>query len=63
MEDLQSIAKLAGRDMDDGAMHVPQVHALNCLKLILTTPKLAARSEQHISPILKVASTCLGSDM
>jgi len=63
MEDLQGIAKFQSRELDDQVTHSPQVHALNCLKLILNTPKLAARSDQHILQILEVASTCLGSDM
>ena len=42
-----------------GSPSLPQVHALNCLKDIMTNSKFRAVSEQHVSVMLEVAATSL----
>ena len=45
------------------AVDFPQVHALNCLKAIISSTKLAARVDQHIVRTLRLAARCLTSDV
>ena len=42
-----------------GGPSLPQVHALNCLKDIMTNSKFRAVSEQHVSVMLELAATSL----
>ena len=46
-------------DRTQGSSSLPQVHALNCLKDIMTNSKFRAVSEQHVSVMLEVAATSL----
>ncbi|OKL63320.1 hypothetical protein UA08_01801 [Talaromyces atroroseus] len=42
-------------------LSLPQVHAMNCLRSILTNTKLASRTEPRVMPILRLAADCLSS--
>lgn len=44
-----------------GQMKLPQVHALNCLKDIMTNSRFAVIIAQFLSRILELAATCLAS--
>ena len=46
-------------DQPQGPPSLPQVHALNCLKDIMTNSKFRAVSEQHVSVMLDIAATSL----
>lgn len=62
LRDLHNIAdsKVA---LSADAVDFPQVHALNCLKAIISSTKLAARVDQHIVSTLRLAARCLSSDV
>ncbi len=61
MQDLNSLALLKEGHLE--VDELPQVHALNSLKAIFTSSKLAAISDGYIVPAIGVAASCLGSNM
>lgn len=61
LKDLQSIAQ---RPVGSGVTsELPQVHALNCLKDIFTSTKLAPATEIFLSDVLLIAVDCLDKDL
>ncbi|KIW90444.1 uncharacterized protein Z519_09090 [Cladophialophora bantiana CBS 173.52] len=64
ISDLMAIAeRVTDRPLDPGTEDVklPQVHALNCLKDIMTNSKFAAVVAQYLERMLELAATCLSS--
>ncbi|KIW77936.1 hypothetical protein Z517_07769 [Fonsecaea pedrosoi CBS 271.37] len=64
VNDLMVIAERAidgslNLDIDD--VKLPQVHALNCLKEIMTNSKFAVVVVQHLERMMELAATCLSS--
>lgn len=63
IEDLFSEASLDVALSKFDESRIPQVHALNCIKDIFTTTKLASASEAYLSKGLDLAATKLGSEL
>ncbi|KAL8899451.1 MAG: hypothetical protein Q9207_006199 [Kuettlingeria erythrocarpa] len=63
LRDLQSIAdSMPVPDGGGDSVHLPQVHAFNCLKDIFTETKFAGSVEQHVSDSLEIAVRALESN-
>jgi hypothetical protein len=60
IKDLVKIAATPSAKHQNGDV-LPQVHALNCLRLIFTTAHLGDRSEPYVIDILSLAGECLAS--
>ena len=63
MDDLEKIATSAALEGRSGNSGLPQVHAMNCLKEVLTSTKLATATEPYITGALDTAATCLTSEL
>ena len=64
MQDLQNIARQnVPTNSNDSEMKLPQVHALNCLKDIVTSTRLGPNTEPYITSALTISAECLGSPM
>ncbi|EXJ89201.1 hypothetical protein A1O3_02267 [Capronia epimyces CBS 606.96] len=63
ISDLMDVAKrpTGDGDSDAGNMKLPQVHALNCLKEVMTNSRFSAVVVQYLSGILALAANCLSS--
>ncbi|KAI1607991.1 phosphatidylinositol glycan, class A [Exophiala viscosa] len=61
--DLMAIARLSSQKTgyDAGQLRLPQVHALNCLKDIMTSSRFSTVITQFLSSILDLAAFCLSS--
>ncbi|KAL2424894.1 hypothetical protein ABEF91_003824 [Exophiala dermatitidis] len=62
--DLMEIAQRPIHDKPSsyaGSMKLPQVHALNCLKEIMTSSRFSAVVVQYLGRILQLAANCLSS--
>ena len=44
-------------------VHLPQIHALNCLKDIFTNTRLGPSTEKHLNRTFKIAADCLNREM
>ena len=44
-------------------LHLPQVHAMNCLKDIFTNTQLGRSTEPYIADTLDIAAGCLENDV
>ncbi|KAK5052527.1 hypothetical protein LTR84_002391 [Exophiala bonariae] len=58
---LISLAQATSAKSLEDEQKLPQVHALNCLKEILTTSRFSAIITQFLNPILELAATSLSS--
>ncbi|KAJ9639502.1 hypothetical protein H2199_006537 [Coniosporium tulheliwenetii] len=63
MDDLRAEAQLEGRQANIQETHLPQVHAMNCLKDIYTNTKLGQSSEPYLTSGLDLAASRLESDV
>ena len=64
ISELQNNARLTvehGENQD--RPHLPQVHALNCLKDIFTNTFLGPSSERHLEQALGLSVDCLSHEM
>lgn len=61
ISDLKIEAVQEGQDQNIEGSHLPQVHALNCLKDIFTNTKLALVSEPYVAEGLSLAASRLES--
>ncbi|KAB2578407.1 Uncharacterized protein DBV05_g3058 [Lasiodiplodia theobromae] len=61
ISDLQAEAVQEGQDKNIEGSHLPQVHALNCLKDVFTNTKLALASEPYVAEGLSLAGGRLES--
>ncbi|GME31296.1 Armadillo-like helical [Neofusicoccum parvum] len=61
ISDLKIEAVQEGQDSNIEGSHLPQVHALNCLKDVFTNTKLALVSEPHLAEGLSLAASRLES--
>ncbi|KIV81025.1 hypothetical protein PV11_08478 [Exophiala sideris] len=61
--DLMAVARLPTENLgyDEGQLRLPQVHALNCLKDIMTSSRFSVVIVQFLSSILDLAASCLSS--
>ncbi|KAK4948093.1 hypothetical protein LTR10_013147 [Elasticomyces elasticus] len=61
--DLMAVARLSTENLgyDEGQLRLPQVHALNCLKDIMTSSRFSVVIVQFLSSILDLAASCLSS--
>ncbi|KAF2144155.1 uncharacterized protein K452DRAFT_316890 [Aplosporella prunicola CBS 121167] len=63
MRDLKYEASQEGENSNIDGSHLPQVHALNCLKDVFTNTRLAQPSEPHIGEALSLAGSRLESNV
>ena len=61
--DLKTIALSSARQTEILDADLPQVHALNSLRAMFTTTRLALKAEPLIVPTMEIAALCLGSDV
>lgn len=62
--DLQAIADApVERLQTTRELHLPQVHALNCLKDVFTDARFGISTEPHIADSLEIATSCLESEL
>jgi hypothetical protein len=61
MSDLTALSEVEPVMEDDEAVDLPQVHALNTIRAIFITSRLASRSEKTIVEAMRLAAKCLTS--
>ena len=64
LDDLQGIASApVAAPTDSDKLHLPQVHALNCLRDVFTNTRLATATERFVPSTLVISVRCLQKPM